>query len=121
MIRLRASLLSLVLLLGACTLANGQRKAVSNDSGFSVRATAEGLVLRNASAVRVHYVAVEQETAALLDLNPDVTTWASVAPGQEKRVPYSEVNGYERGAEKVVVHWATAEPRTAGHLVVTVP
>src|SRR3712207_4948211 len=98
--RLRASLVSLALLLCACVLSTGAQE-VTNDAGFSARATADGLVLRNESAARVHYVAIEQGTAALVDLNPNFTEWPSVAPGEEKRVPYAEVNGYDRGAEKI--------------------
>lgn len=119
MTRLRATLLPLAILLGACSINTGP-DMVSNEAGFSVRASSGALVLRNESAARVHYVAVEQETAALVDLNPDFTQWPGVAPGEEKTVPFAEINGYDRSARKIVVHWATAEPRAMGHLVVSV-
>ena len=76
--------------------------------GFTVQAADGQLVLRNATQQTVHYTAIEEETAARVDLHFDPTQWPSVPPGGEVRVSYTAVMGYIRGSERAIVHWWTA-------------
>ena len=78
-------------------------------SGFSVRAASGHLVLTNESSAPIHYVALEEETSALVDLNFDPQEWPSVVPGGEQRIPYGELLGYQPGATQARVYWWTQE------------
>jgi hypothetical protein len=80
---------------------------VRTEAGFSASAGIYGLTLRNASPHPVHYVAVEEESGALIHLIPDPTRWPSVQPGQEVRIRYAQLEGYSPGEDWAVVHWWT--------------
>ena len=96
----------LTLTLGACCCGV---PTDPTDDGFTVAAGDGHLVLRNETPQAVHYVAVEEETAARVDLHFDPRQWASVPAGGEVRVPYAAVMGYIRGSERAVVHWWRAQ------------
>lgn len=100
--------LSLLLTLGltSCDLLRTSGPAFSED-GFSVYARSGHLVLSNESSAPVHYVAVEEETSALVDLYLGPEKWPSVAPGDEVRIPYSDLMGYKPGARQARVYWWT--------------
>lgn len=108
MARALAALFALVLLVTGCDLATGP-EAVTNGLGFSARAESGDLVLRNASAVPVRYVAIDEEGAALIDLNPNRSEWPSVAAGAEVRIPFVALTGGERTAERARVYWWSVE------------
>jgi hypothetical protein len=97
-------LLALAAGLAGCGWATGPDFA-STEAGFSARGGLNALTLRNASPHVVHYVALEEETSHLVDLNPNPTEWRSVQPDAEVSIPYSELDGYGPGAKWVVVHW----------------
>lgn len=78
-----------------------------SEDGFSVTARAGHLTLRNESALVIHYVALENETSARVDLYHDPEQWPSLAPGAEERMPYEELMGYEPGATRARVYWWT--------------
>ncbi|CAA9348327.1 MAG: hypothetical protein AVDCRST_MAG89-2985 [uncultured Gemmatimonadetes bacterium] len=97
-------LLALAAGLAGCGWATGPDFA-STEAGFSARGGLRALTLRNASPHPVHYVALEEETSHMVDLNPNPAEWRSVQPGAEPSIPYSELDGYRAGAEWAVVHW----------------
>ena len=75
--------------------------------GFTVVAEHGQLRLRNGTEATIHYVAVEVETSALIDLHYDPETWPAIAAGEEVRLPYREITGYTSAAEEVRIHWWT--------------
>lgn len=108
--------LLLVLGFAACDLARSSGPRVS-DAGFSVHATSGHLVLRNQSSAPIHYVALEEEISARVDLYFDPSAWPSISSGDEKRVPLGELMGYHRGAQQARVYWWT-QGRYGEYLVV---
>jgi hypothetical protein len=94
----------LALALTSCDMIRTSGPAFSED-GFSVQARSRHLILRNESTAPVHYVALEEETSALVDLHFDPQKWPSVAPGDEVRIPYSELMGYKPGSRQARVYW----------------
>ena len=76
--------------------------------GFIVVAEHGQLRLRNATVATIHYVAVEEETSALIDLYFDPEAWPAVLPGEEIRLRYDEIIGYTSAAEEVRIHWWTS-------------
>lgn len=100
----------LCLLFGIVALAScdsGTAPSVSRD-GFTVTASRGFLTLRNETPHAVHFVAIEEESSALVDLNPDPTAWPAVPPNGEVRVAYEDIDGYAPGARRVRVYWWTA-------------
>lgn len=104
--RRRAAAVLLVLLAVACDAVLGPR---TEQDAFEAYAASGRLVLRNLSAAPVHYIAVEESTAALVDLNPDPREWPSIAPGAEVRIPFRELTGYHRDARQARVYWWTQD------------
>jgi hypothetical protein len=101
-----ALLAMLSLTLGACCC------GVPTDfaEGRFIAEAADGqLVLRNQSAQTIHFFVVEEETAALVDPQPDPRKWPSVPPGGEVRIEYAAVTGYTPGAARALVHWWSEE------------
>lgn len=80
---------------------------VEND-GLSVYMTDGQLTLRNTTASTIHYVAVEEEASALIDLHFDPTEWPSIRVGQAITLEYGEVLGYSPGDSHVRVYWWSA-------------
>ena len=78
-----------------------------SDDGFSVTARAGYLTLRNESSGVIHYVALEEESSALVDLYYEPRQWPSLVPGATERIPYADLMGYEPGAEQARVYWWT--------------
>lgn len=100
--------LLIVLSLGGCGILTGP-DAASTGTGISAVARRGELVLRNGSRTRVHFVAVEEETAPLVDLFVPPSEWPHVEAGSEIRVPYPEVLGYTAGASWALVWLWSAE------------
>lgn len=96
------------LLAVSCETITGS-EVVSTGAGLSVRASSGRLSLRNDSAFPVHYVAVEEREAALVDLYFDPSRWLSIAPRNEVRIRYQELTGYKRGSERAIVYWWTEQ------------
>jgi hypothetical protein len=97
----------LALLPGGCELTTGSQE-VTSATGLSIRAGSGQLVLRNDLAEPVHYVAVEAETATLIDLYFDPSMWPAVASRTTVRLRYEQVTGYSPGDEEAVVFLWTA-------------
>jgi hypothetical protein len=102
--RLLLPLLSL-LLLSSCGLGGTDPDFARN--GFSVHSRDGHLELQNTSQAPVHYVAVEENTSALIDLFYDPELWPNVPPNDDVRIPYGELIGYDSGATHAIVHWWT--------------
>ncbi len=96
----------LTLALTSCDLLRTSGPAFAKD-GFSVDARSGQLVLKNESSARIHYVALEEETSTRVDLDFDPEKWPSVAPGDEVRIPYGDLMGYEPSARQARVYWWT--------------
>lgn len=104
--RITGLLLLLVMGLSSCDFVRTSGPAFSED-GFSVRVRSDALILRNESPAPIHYVALEEETSALVDLYFDPHRWPSVAPGEEKHISYGDLTGYKPGARQARVYWWT--------------
>lgn len=75
--------------------------------GFVVATADDTLLLRNESTSPIHYVAVERETAALVDLYYDPEAWPGLDPGEAVAIPYAELTGWQPGATHALVFWWT--------------
>lgn len=75
--------------------------------GFTATAADGHLILRNDLSAPVHYTAIEDETAALVDLHFDPAQWPSVPAESEARIPLDSVMGYTPEARTAIVHWWT--------------
>jgi hypothetical protein len=98
------------LIAGGCGLLTGPG-SISNGSGLVARASRGALILRNESPQPIHYVAIEERAAALVDLHFDITQWPVIAAGREIRLPYREIMGYAPAARSIVVHCAAPGAR----------
>ncbi len=117
MATLRQLCLALLLLAAAsCHFTRSSEPAFS-ENGFSVRAASGHLILTNGSPAAIHYVALEEETSARVDLYFDPRAWPSIEPGAERRIPYGDLMGYHAGAKQARVYWWTAE-RYGKHIIV---
>lgn len=105
----------LLLVAASCNFARSSEPAFAED-GFTVR-VAGHLVLDNDSPAPIHYVALEEETSARVDLHFDPREWPSIAPGGEKRIPYADLMGYTPDARQARVYWWT-RGRYGPHFVV---
>jgi hypothetical protein len=92
--------------LTSCDLLRTSGPAFAED-GVSVDARSGQLVLKNESSARIHYVALEEETSTRVDLYFDPEKWRSVAPGDQVRIPYSDLMGYKPSARQARVYWWT--------------
>ncbi len=102
-----AGLLFLLTLgLTSCDLLRTSGPAFAED-GVSVYARSGQLGLKNESSARIQYVALEEETSTRVDLYFDPEKWPSVAPGDEVRIPYGDLMGYEPSARQARVYWWT--------------
>ncbi len=63
------------------------------------------VVLSNRSSEVVHYVVVEEQESALIDLDYDPTRWPALAPSEVKRIAYGDIMGYTPGARQVRIYW----------------
>ena len=75
--------------------------------GLGVTARPPALVLDNGAGRTVYYVAMEADFAAVVDLNPNVEGWPSLAAGRTLSIPYEDLDGYEEGDTVAVVYWST--------------
>ncbi len=96
----------LVCVAAACNFARSSEPAFS-ENGFTVRAASGHLILENASPAPIHYVALEEETSALVDLYFGPQEWPSIAPGGEERIPNADLMGYTPDARQARVYWWT--------------
>lgn len=97
----------LAVLLGSSACGLGPSGPDFSRDGFTITARAGHLTLRNESPATIHYVAMEEETSALVDLYFDPREWPSLAPGEQRRIPYEDLMGYEPGARQARVYWWT--------------
>ena len=68
------------------------------------------LVLKNETAQTAHYFAIEEGTAARMDLKlSDYRDWPKIGPGQTKEVPYEEIAFYDEGDPSAWVRWETGD------------
>ncbi len=96
--------------IGVCLIVIGCDSATSPrfaQDGFIVEAARGQVTLTNQSDADVHFVLVEEETSALVDLYFDPQEWPKVGPGATHRVAYEEILGYSEEATHVRVYWWT--------------
>lgn len=66
------------------------------------------LILKNNTDQTAHYFAIEEGTAARMELKlDDYRDWPKIDPGQTKEVPFDEIAFYEEGDRSVWVRWKT--------------
>lgn len=108
--RLDMRLRSLALLVAATSLLacdRGVFEVAAANGKLTVRAGEGHLVLQNQSALPIHYVAMEEEISAMVDLYFDPTKWASVDAGSEVSIEYEDLMGYDTEASQARVYWWT--------------
>lgn len=84
------------------------------DSSESGKVTGEAeppvLILENQTGHTAHYLAIEEGTAARMDLKlSDYRDWPTIGPGQTKEVPFDDIAFYEEGDPSVWVRWETGD------------
>lgn len=105
-----AFVLAGVLVLGACDLITGA------DEGFSVRADDGDLVLTNRLDETVGYYALKEGMSGVIDLLPGA--FHTVAAGEQARLPFEAIIGYEPGTEQARVVWSTEGDDDSEYIVV---
>lgn len=89
--------------------------ALSGCSAFGLRgdlvieAHPPALVLDNETGRTVYFVAFESSLGPLVDLNPNVKEWPSLAAGETLSIPYESLDGYDEGDEAATVFWSTGK------------
>jgi hypothetical protein len=77
-----------------------------SDDALTVVSERESLRLRNGSMGRVHYMVVEQGTAALINWAPCTGDGCpAVRARSSVLVPYDEILGYSPEARNAIVYW----------------
>ena len=104
---MRVATLALLVTLAAPTGCPTATEPRYGSDGFTVVAEQGHLRLLNATEAAIHYVAVEEETSALIDLYYDPEAWPALAPGEEIRLPFDDITGYTPAAREVRIHWWT--------------
>jgi len=74
-------------------------------NGLQVRADVNSMFLTNKTTESVYYFAVEQVTFTLIDWIPSCEVNKSIQARATKEIPYSQVTGYKKGCQVVVVWW----------------
>lgn len=68
------------------------------------------LILKNETGQAAHYFAIEEGTAARMELKlSDYRDWPTIGPGQTKEVPFDEIAFYDEGDHSVWVRWETGD------------
>lgn len=68
------------------------------------------LILKNETSRTAHYFAIEEGTAARMELgNADYRDWPKIGPGQTKEVPFEEIAFYDEGDHSAWVRWETGD------------
>lgn len=62
------------------------------------------LLLENRLSRSLAYVALEAETATLVDLAP-ASQWPTLGAGERVALPYDSLMGFDRGDEQAAVYW----------------
>lgn len=77
------------------------------DAEFAVAAGGGNVVLANNGEQPVYYVVLEKEFSARARWAPcvDASACARVDAGQQVRVPYAQITGYQAGAREALVYW----------------
>ena len=79
-------------------------------------ATVTGILVRNGTTQPIFYLAAEQGTLALLDFIQctDATRCPTIAPGEEKGLPWNQVIGYAPNLDTYVLFWWQGPNTSAG-------
>ena len=68
------------------------------------------LILRNNTGQTAHYYAIEEGTAARIEIQlDDYRDWPQIGPGQTKEIPFDEIAFYDEGDHSVWVRWKTGD------------
>ncbi len=107
------------LVLLALLLAAGCDHTITSFShdGFSTQAGANAVLLRNQSAEAVHYVALDEGSAAVADPSPP-EFWPTVAPHAQVTLPYDRMVSLSssRPAEIRIYWWTNGAYHPTIHL-----
>ncbi len=74
-------------------------------NGLQVRADVNSMFLTNKTTETVYYFAVEQVMFTVIDWIPSCEVNKSIQLRATKEIPYSQVTGYKKGSQVVVVWW----------------
>lgn len=83
---------------------------------MTASATVTGILVRNGTTQPIFYLAAEQGTLALLDFIQctDATRCPTIAPGEEKALPWNQVIGYAPNLDTYVLFWWQGPNASAG-------
>lgn len=108
--RLLAPVAVLVLLAGCSTT------TFTLGGPLAIRTGAGEVQLDNRTNAPVYTFVIEREAAARTDwvacTNP--ATCDAIAPGQERRIAYDDIPGYETGDDEAIVYWWHLMPAPGG-------
>jgi hypothetical protein len=83
---------------------------------LAIRAGAGDLQLENRTSAPVYTFVIERETAAVANWAPctNPATCEAIAPGQQRRIAYDDIPGYEPGDDEAIVYWWHLIPAPGG-------
>ncbi|WP_158278666.1 hypothetical protein [Rhodohalobacter mucosus] len=76
------------------------------------------LSIENISGQTVYYLVIEQRTLALIDIDPDYTTWLSMEMDETVTIPYTDIIGYDETATEAWITWVLEEDETGGSITI---
>ena len=74
--------------------------------------------IANNSGQIVYYLVIEQRTLALIDIDPDYTTWLSMEVDETATIPYTDIIGYDDSATEAWITWVLGEDETGGSITI---
>jgi hypothetical protein len=100
-------------LVGGC---DGPTDARVYNGPVRVHVVSPELRLSNTTGEPIYFKVIEQQTATLIDWMPcmDPVACPGVAAGETRRVPYSQIAGYEPGRKEAIVYWWHLEAKLGG-------
>ena len=82
---------------------------------LAVRVTPPTLQLTNQTPAAVYFFAIDGKLAMVANWAPctDPTSCLAIAPATSEDLPYSQIAGYEAGAQTAIVYWWHLVPEGA--------
>lgn len=94
---------------------------IKNSQGediLCIKTNNSSIFISNLSDQIIYYLAIEQETSTLIDLDPDYTTWHSIAGGKSTSIPYEDIIGYDNSATEAWIIWVLGDDETSDSITI---
>lgn len=118
--------ITLLCIVAVVAIAACRPEGISTDAALSGKVSVireqAGLRLTNHTDQGVAYAISNPDWLGLLAIcNDPEPACIRLAAGESVLVPFTEVHGFDTGAEKITVHWWHVVPDGAGHFKATDP